>query len=149
MIKTDKEMAAEKYARLKETYPNIDEDMMEVFINNMPVQALNTLEEYEYKHGKCNHIMHREDYDRYAEAIHGGPHWKVEDIEKASGICFAHKRYTKYDFAYTVNYLYALFKHFKTDPREYIRMATAVLENPMLEDADDFAYNMATSMIHS
>lgn len=149
MLSDKVRVAEEKLAYLKEIYPSVLEDMVNIYIENMPEQALETLEEYEHKQENCNHILHRSDYDRYAEQIKGGPHWKLEDIEKASGICFAHKKYTRYDYAYLVNYLYALFKHFMTDPRDYIRITTALLENPMLKDADDFAYHLATLVEHS
>lgn len=148
-MNNDTKELEQEFLELQELYPNIAEDIIYKYFDKMPMQARATLDEYRAEQQHCHHFTNHRTYEMHASKLPEGPNWTVEDIEKAAGISFARKKYTKYDFAFVVNYLHCLFKHFITEPKYYIKMATAILENHMIENADDAAYYLSGAITHT
>ncbi len=73
--------------------------------------------------------------------------WEHDTIKSLSKINFEDKEYYSYDFAFVMNYLYCLFGDFMTDASYYLKMTQALLENKLVENADDMAYHIAKKLI--
>lgn len=74
--------------------------------------------------------------------------WNVDDIVRLSGIDFAKKEYTDYDYAYVVNMLYSDYCNIFTDSSYYMKMAKNYLEDPdYCGIASERAYNNAKKRI--
>ena len=93
---------------------------------------------------------HIEDEYMYREAIRNlrwnnsrghGEKWKIEDITSESGIDFEQENFTPYDYAYTVNALYADYSNVTEKPDYYLKMGREYLRNDSYpERGDERAY---------
>lgn len=97
-----------KYKEIKGRHPNIDNDMVMMFAEEMPDEFEEALLEYEYG---C-HIASQKMYDEAVELFINqdntkGAHWDIDVIKPKSGIDFNTKDYTLWDFAYMVNMHYS------------------------------------------
>lgn len=94
------------YHHIKMNNPDIDRQMVEKFIDEMPDEAYKVFSEYE-------HITSLSFYKRAVAALEwknhkgSGDKWRMEKIIELSGIDFNTKKYTIYDYAYWVNMLYS------------------------------------------
>lgn len=81
------------------------------------------------------HITNRQKYDEAVQRLKWsndkghGERWKLEDLEKWSKIDFKNADYTKYDFAYLVNMLYAKCCKEFTDMSYFVKIAKCLLED--------------------
>lgn len=83
-----------------------------------------------------------------------GAKWSTEEIIKASGIDFdslehkEKKKYTKYDFAFMVNYNYSKYCNIISDTSYYLKMSKNDLENENIrENPSEHAYHKALKLI--
>lgn len=114
--------------KLKEN-PQFDHDMVMMFREEMPEEFADVMQVCAY--GK--HL----DEDIYNKAIGllenkdgtTGAKWSVDSIHEKSGMDFADKDYTLYDYAYVVNMLYSDFSSVFTEPSYYLKMARLYLED--------------------
>lgn len=119
-------------------YPEEVENMILVWWEKMPEQAEQSINEIIYG---C-HIATQKAYECYINKL-PSIKWSFEDIMNVAKIDFSTKQYYEYDFAFLMNYLYILFHDKFSDYSYYIFMAKAMLENEMMEDSDDMAYELA------
>ena len=143
-----------KYNNLKKKYPNIAEDMMMMFFEKMEDAAYEALEEYEIEKKYGCHIGTEEMYEKAVDLLEwvgdkgNSARWNVDDIVRLSGIDFAMKEYTDYDYAYVVNMLYSDYCNIFTDSSYYMKMAKNYLEDPdYCGIASERAYNNAKKRI--
>ena len=141
------------YKALKEKYPNIAEDLIMKFFHDMEDIAMSTLVEYECEKEYGCHIgteeLYREAVD-LLEWVSGGDgaKWKAEDVIKLSGINFIDKKYTTWDYVYTVNMLYSDYCNVFTEPKYYLEMAKNYLEDPdYFGESSERAYHNAVKRI--
>ena len=97
-----------KYHEIKAKHPNIDNDMVMMFAEEMPEEFEEALMEYEYG---C-HIATKKMYDHAVSYFvnpdgHKGANWEIDVIKNKAGIDFNTKEYTLWDFAYMVNMHYS------------------------------------------
>jgi len=140
----------EKYVEIKKTNPNIDMEMVETFMSEMPREASMLFDRMTYG---C-HIVDSEMYEdamntyKWASGTGQGVKWTVEDITKLSGIDFSTKDYTVHDYAYAVNALYSLYCNIFTDSTTYLKMARNFLETADYPgDPSERAYHDAKERI--
>lgn len=146
----DLDKACEFYKKHLENNPNYDHELVMGWKEKMPQEFAQKMYEDEYG---C-HIF---DETMYNEAVHllvwandkdKGEKWTISDIVKLSGMDFADKAYTKYDYAYMVNVLYSDYCHIFTEPTYYLKMAKAYLEDPdYMGDPSERAYKNAIKRI--
>lgn len=109
----------------------------------------NVIDEYKYKKQFGCHIATEEMYNKFvnklkwANKIGYGPKWKVEEIVSLSGINFSTVPYTKYDYAFMVNFFYAAFCNALINTNDFLNMAKSYLENPYHEKPAERAYRKA------
>lgn len=140
----------EKYLELKKEKPNLDYEMVQTFIDDMPEEASILFDKMIYG---C-HIV---DEDMYHKAVNllnwvadkgKGAKWSTEEIVKLSGIDFDNKEYYEHDYCYIVNMLYSDNCNIFTEPSYYIKMAKNYLEDTdYYGKADERAYHDATKRI--
>ena len=142
--------ACELYRKHLNDDPTYDHKLVMEWKEDMPQQFAQKMYEDEYG---C-HIFGEEMYDEavsllvWANDKDKGEKWTIEDIVKLSGIDFADKPYTKYDYAYIVNTLYSDYCHIFTEPTYYLKMAKAYLEDPdYMGDPSERAYKNAKKRI--
>lgn len=81
------------------------------------------------------HITNRQKYDELVSRLKWkndkgrGERWKLEELEKISRIDFYNADFTKYDFAFLVNMLYAKCCKEMTDLSYFIKLAKCLLED--------------------
>ena len=145
-----KEKALEKYNKLKAENPNLDNEMISTFIEDMPAEAIMLFDRMEYG---C-HIVDVEMYDKAVSLLKwvddkgSGAKWSVDDIVKLSGINFEGKPYYEHDYAYAVNMFWSDFCNVFTEPSYYLKMAKNYLEdNDYWGDASERAYKNAKKRI--
>ena len=135
--------------RLKED-PDYAVELIEEWAERMPVEYYIKIMEDEYG-------CHIRDVDFYDLAVSylawtddkgEGAHWSIEDVEKVADIDFTKKKYTLYDFAYTMNMLYSDYCNVFTDASYYRKMAMNYLEDPdYMGEPDERAYKDALKRI--
>ena len=77
-----------------------------------------------------------------------GPKWSVAEIKSSVGIDFRNKKYTLFDFAYTMNMLWSDYSNIFTDSNYYIKMAIGYLEDSdYMGDPSERAYKNAVKRI--
>lgn len=140
----------DKYKELKREKPNLDNEMVMTFIEEMPDEALMLFNKMTYG---C-HIVDEEMYNKavglleWVENKGKGAKWSVEDITRLSNIDFDTKDYYPHDLAYAVNMFYSDFCNIFTDSSYYIKMGINYLEdNDYWCDASERAYKNAKERI--
>lgn len=142
--------ANEIYEELKSEGKLIDE-MFKVFKEKMPEQFCELMHIIKYG---C-HIHDEELYNKavallvWVDDKGKGARWTKNDIIKlATNIDFNAKKYTEYDFAFSMNKLYALYCNAITEPSYYLKMTKDYLEDPnKIEDPSERAYHYALKQI--
>ena len=105
------------------------EKMVEIWKEKMPQEFAKYMYECEYG---C-HIVERDMYDKaisylkWSDDEGTGAKWDVETIVKLVDINFDKSKFTKFDYAYTVNMLWSDYCHIFTDSDYYLKMAKAFL----------------------
>lgn len=145
-----KEKALEKYNKLKAENPNLDKEMVETFIEDMPEEAIMLFDRMEYG---C-HIIDEDMYNKAVSLLHWvngkgeGAKWSVNDIKAVSGIDFDTKDYYELDFAYVMNMLWSDYCDIFTEPVYYVKMARNYLEDSdYMGDPSERAYKNAKKRI--
>lgn len=145
-----KAKALEKYKELKSERPNLDKEMVDKFISEMPEEAIMLFDNMMYG----NHIANEELYNcavsylKWTDDKGSGAKWAEEDILKLSGINFDDKDYYPLDYCYVVNMLYSDYCDIFTEPSYYLRMARNYLEdNDYMGNASERAYINAKKRI--
>lgn len=131
----------EKWKILESKYPCINEYMMKTFIEQMPHEAEEALDEYETIQEFGYHISNKDMYDRYIAKL-PEVKWEHDTIKSLSKIDFDEKEYYSWDFAALMNYLHYLFKDYLVDSTYYTKMTKSLLENPLQENSDDLAFHI-------
>lgn len=143
----------EKYNSLKLKYPTLDNDMVMDYLEEMPEEAMLTLEEYENKKEYGCHIATEHLYNKAVSLLVGvngakGAKWTKDELKRISGIDFNTKEYSCYDFAYVANMLYSDYCNIFTDATYYIKMAKNYLEDSdYMGNASERAYKNAIKRI--
>lgn len=132
----------QEYEEISTKYPHLKDYMMKMFIIHMPEVAKETLEEFENIQEYGYHIITPEMYQKYIKKLPMAK-WEHETIKTLAKINFEDKEYYSYDFAFLMNYLFCLFGEFMADASYYLKMTQSLLENKMIENADDMAFHIA------
>lgn len=103
-----KEKALNKYKELKKDNPNIDNELIMTFIEQMPQEAICVFDYMLYGY----HIVSKEMYEDAVDCLVNqdgskGPKWSLTEIENKVNIDFDNKDYTLMDYAYTLNMKYS------------------------------------------
>ena len=103
-----KEKALNKYKELKRDNPNIDNELIMTFIEQMPQEAICLFDYMLYGY----HIVSKEMYEDAVDCLVNqdgskGPKWSLTEIENKVNIDFDNKDYTLMDYAYTLNMKYS------------------------------------------
>ena len=103
-----KEKALNKYKELKKDNPNIDNELIITFIEQMPQEAICLFDYMLYGY----HIVSKEMYEDAVDCLVNqdgskGPKWSLTEIENKVNIDFDNKDYTLMDYAYTLNMKYS------------------------------------------
>lgn len=103
-----KEKALNKYKELKKDNPNIDNELIMTFIDQMPQEAICVFDYMLYGY----HIVSKEMYEKAVDCLVNqdgskGPKWNLTEIENKINIDFDSKDYTLMDYAYTLNMKYS------------------------------------------
>lgn len=103
-----KEKALNKYKELKKDNPNIDNELIMTFIDQMPQEAICLFDYMLYGY----HIVSKEMYEDAVDCLVNqdgskGPKWSLTEIENKINIDFDNKDYTLMDYAYTLNMKYS------------------------------------------
>ncbi len=103
-----KEKALNKYKELKKDNPNIDNELIMTFIEQMPQEAICLFDYMLYGY----HIVSKEMYEDAVDCLVNqdgskGPKWSLTEIENKVNIDFDNKDYTLMDYAYTLNMKYS------------------------------------------
>ena len=130
------------HKKLLEENPHYNDDLVAEFAENMPDLYAKKIQ---YDYWGC-HIYSEECYEEEIKKIKAVPKWSLNDIKQVSKIDFETKEYYLYDFAFLMNYYYNLAKHVFTDATYYVGLVKAILENPLIEKADDTAYHIAKKL---
>ncbi|MCQ2975153.1 MAG: hypothetical protein MJ211_10155 [Bacteroidales bacterium] len=140
-----------KYLELKKEKPNLDYEMVQVFIKDMPEEANVLFDKMLYG---C-HIVDEDMYNKAVSLLHwvdnkgSGAKWTVTDIVRLSDIDFDNKDYYEYDYAYVVNMLYSDYCNVFIEPSYYLKMAKNYLEdNDYMGKPDERAYKNAKKRIN-
>ena len=145
-----KEKALKKYNELKADRPNIDSEMVQTFIEEMPMEAIMLFDRINYG---C-HIVDETMYDKavslltWADNKGKGAKWIVDDIAKICGIDFDSKEYYLLDYCYILNMLYSDNCNIFTEPSYYLKMAQNYLEDKdYMGEPSERAYKNAKKRI--
>ena len=130
------------HKKLLEENPHYNDDLVAEFAENMPDLYAKKIQ---YDYWGC-HIYSEECYEEEIKKIKAVPKWSLNDIKQVSKIDFETKEYYLYDFAFLMNYYYNLAKHVFTDATYSVGLVKAILENPLIEKADDTAYHIAKKL---
>ena len=137
---------------LKEHYPDIDEKIIETFIDKMPDEAYLTYLFFQNEEEENYHLLNKMQYDKAVELFDWiddkgtGAKWTIDEITR--GMNFDNKEYTKYDFAYVSNMLYSDYCNVFTESSYYLKMARNYLEDPdYCGDSSERAYHNARKRI--
>lgn len=103
-----KEKALNKYKELKKDNPNIDNELIITFIEQMPQEAICLFDYMLYGY----HIVSKEMYEDAVDCLVNqdgskGAKWSLTEIENKVNIDFDNKDYTLMDYAYTLNMKYS------------------------------------------
>lgn len=103
-----KEKALNKYKELKKDNPNIDNELIMTFIEQMPQEAICLFDYMLYGY----HIVSKEMYEDAVDCLVNqdgskGAKWSLTEIENKVNIDFDNKDYTLMDYAYTLNMKYS------------------------------------------
>lgn len=103
-----KEKALNKYKELKKDNPNIDNELIMTFIDQMPQEAICLFDYMLYGY----HIVSKEMYENAVDCLVNqdgskGAKWSLTEIENKINIDFDNKDYTLMDYAYTLNMKYS------------------------------------------
>ena len=103
-----KEKALNKYKELKKDNPNIDNELIMKFIDQMPQEAICLFDYMLYGY----HIVSKEMYENAVDCLVNqdgskGAKWSLTEIENKINIDFDNKDYTLMDYAYTLNMKYS------------------------------------------
>lgn len=103
-----KEKALNKYKELKKDNPNIDNELIMTFIEQMPQEAICVFDYMLYGY----HIVSKEMYENAVDCLVNqdgskGAKWSLTEIENKINIDFDNKDYTLMDYAYTLNMKYS------------------------------------------
>lgn len=103
-----KEKALNKYKELKKDNPNIDNELIMTFIDQMPQEAICVFDYMLYGY----HIVSKEMYEDAVDCLVNqdgskGAKWSLIEIENKINIDFDNKDYTLMDYAYTLNMKYS------------------------------------------
>lgn len=103
-----KEKALNKYKELKKDNPNIDNELIMTFIDQMPQEAICLFDYMLYGY----HIVSKEMYENAVDCLVNqddskGPKWSLTEIENKVNIDFDNKDYTLMDYAYALNMKYS------------------------------------------
>lgn len=103
-----KEKALNKYKELKKDNPNIDNELIMTFIDQMPQEAICVFDYMLYGY----HIVSKEMYEDAVNCLVNqdgskGAKWSLTEIENKVNIDFDNKDYTLMDYAYTLNMKYS------------------------------------------
>lgn len=103
-----KEKALNKYKELKKDNPNIDNELIMTFIDQMPQEAICLFDYMLYGY----HIVSKEMYEDAVNCLVNqdgskGAKWSLTEIENKINIDFDNKDYTLMDYAYTLNMKYS------------------------------------------
>lgn len=103
-----KEKALNKYKELKKDNPNIDNELIMTFIDQMPQEAICVFDYMLYGY----HIVSKEMYEDAVDCLVNqdgskGAKWSLTEIENKVNIDFDNKDYTLMDYAYTLNMKYS------------------------------------------
>lgn len=103
-----KEKALNKYKELKKDNPNIDNELIMTFIDQMPQEAICVFDYMLYGY----HIVSKEMYEDAVNCLVNqdgskGAKWSLTEIENKINIDFDNKDYTLMDYAYTLNMKYS------------------------------------------
>lgn len=103
-----KEKALNKYKELKKDNPNIDNELIMTFIEQMPQEAICVFDYMLYGY----HIVSKEMYEDAVDCLVNqdgskGAKWSLTEIENKINIDFDNKDYTLMDYAYTLNMKYS------------------------------------------
>ena len=146
----DLKKADEIYNKKREENPNYDHELVLEWKRDMPQQFAQKMYEDEYG---C-HIFDKEMYNEstalfeWADGKGTSAKWSIEDIVKLSNINFEDKDFTKYDYAYIVNMLWADYCNIFTEPSYYLKMAKNYLtDTDYYGDASERAYHDAMKRI--
>ena len=143
MIRNDVQTA---HDNLIAKYPNADKEFMHKFMKLMPDIAIDVFDVYEdYKEFGC-HIATEKLYNKFITKL-PKVKWSYEEIISVSNINFETVDYYEYDFAFLMNYLYAIFSDKITETSYYIFMTKTLLENKLMCKPDDTAYNIAENLL--
>lgn len=104
-----KEKALNKYKELKKDNPNIDNELIMTFIEQMPQEAICVFDYMLYGY----HIVSKEIYEDAVDCLVNqdgskGPKWSLTEIENKVNIDFDNKDYTLMDYAYALNMKYSV-----------------------------------------
>lgn len=103
-----KEKALNEYKELKKDNPNIDNELIMTFIDQMPQEAICVFDYMLYGY----HIVSKEMYENAVNHFVNqddskGPKWSLTEIKNKVNIDFDNKDYTLMDYAYTLNMKYS------------------------------------------
>lgn len=102
------EKALKKYKELKDENPNIDNELIMTFIEQMPAEAIIVFDFMLYGY----HIVSKEMYEKAVQYFVNpdgskGAKWSIDEVKNKTNIDFDSKDYTLLDFAYTLNMKYS------------------------------------------
>jgi hypothetical protein len=129
--------------RKLEKDPNYTKKLLEKIKERNPEEFAQTMMEDTYG----RHIGDEDMYNEAMRNIHwtnrkgSGAKWDKDDLIQRSGIDFNMEGYTPYDYAYTVNAMYADYGNISEDPKYYMQMARDYLRNDSYpEQGNERAY---------
>ena len=141
--------AKEKYNQLKAENPNIDKEMIETFIEEMPEEAIMLFDKMMYG---C-HIVDDEIAEKAMNYIKNnkgeviGQKWKGEDVLKIAKdyIVIDDENFYPLDLIVWSNVKYGDYSHITTEPSYIIRMAISDLKDSDFPyyPSDERAYHWA------
>lgn len=117
--------------RKLEKDPNFTKKLIEKIKEENPEEFARSMMEEAYG-------RHIGDEDMYNEAMRNlrwtnrkgsGAKWDKDDLIQRAGVDFNEEGYTPYDYAYTVNAMYADYGNISDDPKYYMQMARDYLRN--------------------
>lgn len=123
---------ADKLLKRKlEKDPNYTKKLLEKIKEQNPEEFARTMMEDVYGH----HIGDEEMYNEAIRNLHwtnrkgSGAKWDKDDLIQRSNMNFEEEGVTPYDYAYTVNSLYADYGNISDDPKYYMQMARDYFRN--------------------
>ena len=103
-----KEKALKKYKELKAENPDVDNELIMTFIEEMPKEAICVFDFMLYGYHLVSNDMYENAVQYFKNPDNSkGAKWSVEEVKSKSNIDFDSKDYTLLDYAYVLNMHYS------------------------------------------